>query len=192
INVDSAYLHGFEVAFQQHFTSLPGLLSGTGLSANYAFTNSQITIPPPTSTSTGLNRAIGDPHPPLLRQAPNTFNVSPTYDKRGLSVRLGITYQQAFIDFYNYDDSNLGPITQGGGGGGLKGPNGDNYFYTHLQVDLQGTYQLKKGFSVVGYGLNLNNEVFGFYQGSTIYPVQREFYRQTFGGGLRWSPSREH
>jgi tetrahydromethanopterin S-methyltransferase subunit E len=30
--------------------------------------------------------------------------------------------------------------------------------------------------------------VFGFYNGGVNYSVQREFYRQTFGGGLRWSP----
>jgi len=83
------------------------------------------------------------------------------------------------------------PIVAGGGGGGPQGPNGDNYFYSHLQIDLQGTYKLPKGFTAVAYGLNLNNEVFGFYNGSTIYPVQREFYRQTFGGGLRWSPTHE-
>ena len=191
VNLDSAYLYGFEIAYQQHLTRLPGLLNGTGISANYAFTNSQITLPPASGNSTGLNRSIGDPHPPLVRQAPNTFNVSPTYDKRDLSVRLGITYNQANINAYNYTDDNAGPITQGGGGGGLRGPNGDNYFYSHLQIDLQGTYNLRHGFTLVGYGLNLNNEVFGFYQGSTSFPVQREFYRQTYGGGVRWSPTRE-
>ena len=35
------------------------------------------------------------------------------------------------------------------------------------------------------------DRVFGFYQGSTIYPIQREYYKQTYGGGLRWSQSRE-
>lgn len=60
--------------------------------------------------------------------------------------------------------------------------------YGHLQVDLQGTYSLPKGFTAVAYALNLNNEVFGFY---TVNPIQREFYKQTFGGGLRWSPTRE-
>jgi hypothetical protein len=85
-------------------------------------------------------------------------------------------------------DSNTGDIASGGG---IKGPNGDTYLYGHLQVDLQGTYRLPKGFSAVAYALNLNNEVFGFYNGSTSNPIQREFYRQTFGGGLRWTPSRE-
>ena len=33
--------------------------------------------------------------------------------------------------------------------------------------------------------LNLNNEVFGFYQGSPQYQIQREFYNRTIMFGLR-------
>jgi len=40
-------------------------------------------------------------------------------------------------------------------------------------------------------GLNLSNEVFGFYQGSSIYPVQREFYKPSVIFGMRWSSSVE-
>ena len=47
--------------------------------------------------------------------------------------------------------------------------------------------RLKKGFSVIAYGLNLTNEVFGFYQGSPEFPVQREYYKPTFAAGVRWS-----
>ena len=189
LNAGSAYLYGFEIAFQQHFPYLPGMLNGLGLSANYGYTASQVTFPPatnPDGTSSGVGRTD---HPDLLRQAPHTWNISPTYDKRGLSVRLGLAFNAANIFSYNYSDKNAGafdPTTSSGGG--LKGPNGDQYLYSHLQVDLQGEYALPKGFTVVAYGLNLSNEVFGFYQGSTIYPIQREFYKQTFGGGLRWSP----
>jgi len=199
INAGTAWVYGFEVSFQQHFTYLPGLLDGLGVSANYAYSKSQANLPPyvdltqaniPVGTISGPNRGPEGVHPPLIGQAPNSYNFSPTYDKKNLSVRLGMTYNQANIAFYNYNTSQNGPIVQGGNGGGLNGPNGDNYFYTHLQIDLQGTYNLPKGFQAVAYGLNLNNEVFGFYQGSTIYPLQREFYRPTFGGGLRWSPHR--
>ena len=41
------------------------------------------------------------------------------------------------------------------------------------------------------YGLNLTNEVFGFYQGSPQYMIQREFYKPSIAAGLRWSPLRE-
>ena len=198
INAGSAYVYGFEIAYQQHFSSLPGVLNGLGVSTNYGYTASQAKLPPyidPTLLQpgqiSGLNRGPGGSTPALIGQAPNSFNFSPTYDKRGLSVRLGMTYNQANIAVYQYNVGDAGPIVAGGGGGGLYGPNGDQYFYSHLQIDLQGSYKLPKGFTAVAYGLNLNNEVFGFYNGSTIYPVQREFYRQTFGGGLRWSPSHE-
>ncbi|MCU1222303.1 MAG: TonB-dependent receptor [Edaphobacter sp.] len=191
-NAGSAYVYGFEIAFQQHFTYLPGLLNGTGLSANYGYSASQLTFPGllnPDGSPSGIARSD---KPDLLRQAPHTWNISPTYDKRNLSVRLGLSYNAANIFAYNYKDGNAGTFDPtSGSGGGIKGPNGDLYLYSHLQVDLQGTYKLPKGFTAVAYALNLNNEVFGFYQGSTIYPIQREFYKQTFGGGLRWSPSRE-
>jgi hypothetical protein len=39
--------------------------------------------------------------------------------------------------------------------------------------------------------LNLNNEVFGFYQGSEQFPIQREYYSQTISGGLRWTSNSE-
>jgi TonB-dependent receptor len=201
INAGSGFVYGFEIAYIDHFNQLPGLLSGLGLSTNYGYTASQAHLPPyvdpatlataPVGTVSGPNRGPEGANPALIGQAPNSFNFSPTYDRRKLSVRLGMTYNQANIAAYQYTTGNNGPITQGGGGGGPQGPNGDNYFYSHLQVDLQGSYRLPRGLTVVAYGLNLNNEVFGFYNGSPNFPVQREFYRQTFGGGLRWSPTRE-
>jgi TonB-dependent receptor len=200
-NAGSAYVYGFEIAFQQRFTYLPGLMNGLGLSANYGYSASQVTFPAinPDGTGNALGRTD---HPDLLRQAPHTWNISPTYDKRHLSARLGLSYNAANIFSYNYTDANAGPLTFSGGnsktntgyvatGGGITGPNGDNYLYSHLQVDLQGSYRLPKGFTAVAYGLNLNNEVFGFYFGNPDNPIQREFYKPTFGGGLRWSPHRE-
>ncbi len=198
LNAGSAYIYGFELAYQQHLTFLPGPLNGIGVAANYGYTASQATLPPYIDPSvlqpgqiSGPNRGPGGSTPPLLRQAPNTFNFSPTYDKRGFSIRMGLEYNQANISSYQYDDANSGPIQVGGDGGGLHGPNGDTYFYSHLQIDVQAGYKLPKGFSAIAYGLNLNNEVFGFYNGDPSFPIQREFYRQTFGGGLRWSPTRE-
>ncbi|WP_263385918.1 hypothetical protein [Granulicella arctica] len=118
-------------------------------------------------------------------------------------MRLGLSYNAANIFAYNYSDGNAGPLVfnhkgvvqptgDTASGGGITGPNGDQYLYAHLQTDLQGSYRLGKGFTAVVYGLNLNNEVFGFYQGNTDSPIQREFYKPTFGGGLRWSPTHEH
>src|SRR4029077_20432762 len=71
--------------------------------------------------------------------------------------------------------------------GGTKGPGGDSYLYPHFQLDAQAGIHLARGVSVIVYGLNLNNEVFGFYNGDPQYVVQREFYKPTFAMGVRWN-----
>jgi len=168
LNAGAAHLFGFEIAYLQHFDSLPGFLSGFGLSANYGYTNSGTEGIPGRSD-----------HPHLLRQAPNTWNISPTFDRGRFSYRLGVSYNDANIFSYQYQD---------GTAGGVKGPLGDTYLYPHLQIDMQGSVRLEKGFTFVAYILNVNNEVFGFYNGSSQYLIQREFYEPTYAFGLRWSP----
>ena len=59
------------------------------------------------------------------------------------------------------------------------------YLYAHTQVDAQASYALARRMQLVASVLNLNSEVFGFYQGGTAYPIQREFYNRTFSFGVR-------
>jgi hypothetical protein len=33
----------------------------------------------------------------------------------------------------------------------------------------------------------MNNEVFGFFNGQPQYFVQREYYKPTYSGGIRWN-----
>jgi TonB-dependent receptor len=173
VNSGSAYIAGIELNFQQHFTYLPGFLSGLGLSANYSYATSQ---------AKNVNPGLRSDSPALLRQAPNTWNISPTYDRRRVSARVGMSYNGPNIFAYFFND---------GVPGGLKGPFGDQYLYSHFQVDAQGSVYLGKGFTAIASGLNLNNEVFGFYFGSTPYFSQREYYKPTYTFGLRWELGRE-
>ena len=177
INAGSATVAGFEAAYLQHLSFLPGLLGGFGISANYGYTYSRANSLPGRSD-----------HPRLLRSAPDTWNVSPTYDRRRLSMRLGLSYNQANIFSYQFQDGTGGSTATVGG---LNGPDSDNYLYSHLEIDAQGSLRLTHGLSLVVYGLNLNNEVFGFYNGSPQYFNQREYYRPTVAAGFRWSPTRE-
>ncbi len=168
VNAGSAWLSGFEASYLQHYTKLPRFLGGLGLSANYSYIGS--------STSGIPGRSD---HPRLLRDSPNVFNISPTYDRGRVSLRVGISYNQSSIYGYQYQD---------GTPGGLHGPLSDIYFYNHLQVDAQAIITLRHNLGLVVSGLNLNNEVFGFYQGSTQYMIQREYYQPTYSAGLRWTP----
>lgn len=169
VNGTDAWLYGFEFNYQQRLSFLPGVLGGAGITANYSYTKSEAHGVPGRSDS-----------PALQRQAPHTWNISPTYDRGRVSLRVGLSFNAANIYSYSYTD---------GADLGKTGPNGDNYLYSHLQVDAQGSVRLKYGFTAVVYGLNLTNEVFGFYNGSPIYPNQREYYKPTVAAGLRWSPS---
>jgi TonB-dependent receptor len=171
VNAGHGWVTGLEIAYLQHFSSLPGAWAGLGLSANYGFTAS---------------RAYGIPnrsdHPMLPRTSPNAFNFSPTYDRGRVSLRVGVSFNQANIQLYQFTD---------GTPGGINGPLSDFYFYTHVQVDAQGSIRMNHGLTLIVSGLNLNNEVFGFYQGSPQYMIQREYYQPTVSAGLRWEPSRE-
>ena len=165
VNAGSAWVYGFEISYVQHLTFLPGLMRGFGIGVNYGYTNSQ---------ASGIPGRIDKPR--LVRSAPHTWNISPTYDYKRFSFRAGLSYNAENIA--GYSDQPAGPF-------------GDNYFYPHLQVDMQGSVALGKGLTFVSYILNANNEVFGFYNGSQKYVVQREYYKPTYGFGFRWNPSFE-
>jgi TonB-dependent receptor len=182
INGPSAHIQGIEVSWEQRFSFLPGLLNGFGVSANYSYTQSGVTFPT-TFDGGRIDNA------PLQRQAPNTWNAGFTYDKSRFSMRFAASHNDANIQFYNY--SHVDAATDKDPILGLKGPGGDVYFFAHTQFDIQGSYRIAKGLRFEASGLNLSNEVFGFYQGSTIYPIQREFYKPTVSFGMRWTSSAE-
>jgi TonB-dependent receptor len=189
INGPSGHITGFEASWEQRLSFLPGLLNGFGVAANYSYTTSRVTFP------TGFNAPASDPslgrtdHPRLQRQAPNNYNLGLTYDKARLSLRFAMSHNDASI--YSYFWGPATGVSPNDPVLGLKGPNGDQYLYAHTQYDVQGSVRVGKGFSVVAYGLNLSNEVFGFYQGSTVYPIQREFYHPTFSLGVKWTSAPE-
>jgi TonB-dependent receptor len=192
LNVGSAHLLGFEVAYIQRLRFLPGVMKGAGISANYSYTTSQ---------AQGLQGLLRNDTPALLRQAPNTWNISPTFDTKRFSMRMGITYNDTMIFSYQFKnlfvDPNQGVVPipaatlAAASPLGAKGPNGDQYLYQHFQLDVQGSYKLGRGLSFYAYGLNLTNEPFGFYNGSPQYVVQREYYHPTYAGGLRWTLGKE-
>jgi hypothetical protein len=92
---------------------------------------------------------------------------------------VGMSYNQASIYSYQYAD---------GTPGGLTGPLSDIFFYTHFQIDAQASIRVHRELNVIVSGLTLNNEVFGFYQGSPTFMIQREYYQPTFSVGIRWTP----
>jgi TonB-dependent receptor len=170
INAGSAWISGVELQYLQHWSNLPGFLGGLGMNANYSYIGSQ------TSGIAGRSDK-----PRLLENAPNLFNIGPTFTRGPLSMEMNINFNGASIYQYQYTD---------GAPGGPQGPLGDYYNYPHTQVDAQGSYAIRHDLKLIVSGLNLTNEEFGFYYGSPKYDTQREFYHPTYSFGLSWTPTR--
>jgi TonB-dependent receptor len=175
VNGDHAYVQGIELAYQQHLSRLPGLLGGARINANFTYTSSK-----------NYNLVNRTDTPPLVGQAPYSWNIGPTYATKRALVTIGISHNGANIYEYQYQSTGPAAVPFG-----VTGPNGDNYFYSHTQVDAKASYYLGKGFTAQAIGENMNNEVFGFYNGSPQYMVQREYYKPTYSGGIRWTQHHE-
>jgi TonB-dependent receptor len=168
VNGGHAYVQGIELAYQQHLTWLPGVLSGARIDANMTWTNSK-----------NYDLLGRTDTPPLVGQAPWSYNITPSYATKRAIVEVGISYDGPNIAAYQWQTGNPGTLT---------GPFGDNYYYERTQVDAQASYYLGKGFTLTASEENANNAILGFYNGSTQYMTQREYYKPIYYGGLRWEP----
>jgi TonB-dependent receptor len=178
VNAANASVYGLEFSWQQKLSNLPGPMRGLSMMANYAYTGSH---------THGILGRTDDP--PLIGQARHAFNIEPSYESDRYSVHAGVSYNGANDNAYQYFNNQADPSNDTAGP--PTGPLGDNYFFPHLQVDAQLGARIYRKLSLVFNGLNLNNEVFGFYNGSPQYMTQREYYKPTYSASLRWNSSHE-
>ena len=170
-NGGHAYVQGIELAYQQHLTFLPGVLSHARIDANMTWTQSK-----------NYDMQGRSDTPPLVGQAPFSYNITPTYATKRATVSLGVSYDGPYIATYQWQDGDPGTVT---------GPYGDNYYFERTQVDAQANYYLGKGFTITASEENANNAILGFYNGSKYFMTQREYYKPIYYGGLRWSLGHE-
>lgn len=128
-NGPTAKLYGYEVAWQQQLTFLPGLLSGFGLNANYTFTKSETTVPSRSGVTSQLPGQTG-----------NAGNLGVFYDRGPVSLRVGANYSGAFL-------STINPVT----------PDGDTRTLARLQWDASGSVTLARGVKFFAEAINLSN-----------------------------------
>ncbi|HVZ47861.1 MAG TPA: TonB-dependent receptor [Gemmatimonadaceae bacterium] len=159
-NGDNGHILGVEAEYQHRFTALPGGWSGLGIDGNVNFADSKATVP----TGDGTSRDAAMP-----RQGAFNANAEVTYDRGAYSFRGGLTYNAKNVWEYGDDASS------------------DVYLDNHLQFDANATIALSSQVHLVIQALNVTNEVFGFYQGSSATPIQREFYGRTLFLGFRYS-----
>ena len=161
-NGGDGHLAGIEADWSQHLTFLPGIFSGLGFDVNWTHVSSSVVV----DTATGRTA-------PMLRTSPDIANAALTYDKGPISARVAWTYNGANITAY---------------GDGTPTANGDNYFYAHSQIDASAIITVTSSVQMQLQVLNINNAVFGFFNGTPTHPfdTQREYYGQTFYLGLKY------
>lgn len=99
---ETGEIKGFEIAYQQTYDFLPGLLSGLGLGANYTFVDSS-GVSQSTLSETDPDVAAGQVSNvdtsllPLQGLSKHTFNITPFYEKGPLSMRLSYSWRSRFL-----------------------------------------------------------------------------------------------
>jgi TonB-dependent receptor len=163
VNGGDAHLVGGEFDFSHRLNFLPGAASGLGFDVNWTQVYSKAAVTKDTATTAAT---LGSPvirYARLPRQSNSLGNFALTYDTRRVSARAAWQYQGESITSY---------------GDGSATPSGDNWFLPHSQLDASLSVDLRDDVSFQLSGLNLNNAVFGFYNGNSQakFSGQREYY----------------
>ena len=165
-NIEDASLLGFEVGLTKRFSSLPGILSGFGIEANYTRISSTLEVP----RLDAAGKVLSLDKTSLPSQSKNLFNTSFFYERNGLMLRLAGNFRGNAVESIN---QNLGP---------------DYYIYVddNFTVDFSGAYSFSdriKGFVEVR---NLTNEPYALYLGNNSNrATNREWHSVSGQAGIR-------
>ncbi|KQV59566.1 TonB-dependent receptor [Pelomonas sp. Root1217] len=197
---------GIEVGYQQYFDKLPGLLSGFGVSGNYTYIDSRMTMYSPISaqwcTPSGtvdanlirdLNgcdtdgRVLGGV--PLTGLSKNSFNLALLYDYGPLSARVAYSWRSKYLQAVNaYGTAGNDGIDQN-----PASPNkGNSYSVNYAlptwggsygQLDMGVHYKFSDNLSLAVEGQNLNDAIYRQYMQQAIGLKERA----AFASGRRYT-----
>jgi iron complex outermembrane receptor protein len=159
-NVDKAKVKGFEVAYQQFFDFLPGLLSGFGAQANFTYVDSHAPSPATSGPVTNV---------PLENLSKYNYNIVGIYEKGPISIRGAYNWRSKYVE-----------TTAGNGTGSL--PIFDKAFG---QFDASVTYNVTPHFSLTVDGVNLTNTMRSTYFGIDSRPRDVELNDRRISGTAR-------
>lgn len=173
-NGGDAHLIGGEFDFSRRLDFIPGLPAGLGFDVNWTQVFSRAGVSKDTATTAAT---LGSPlvrYARLPRQSNSLGNFALTYDSRRVSARAAWQYQGESIDSY---------------GDGSSTPSGDGWFLPHSQLDASMTVEVRDDVAIQLLGLNLNNAVFGFYNGNSQakFSAQREYYGRSVIVSLKYA-----
>ena len=167
-NVSSAYARGVEASYHQQFQFLPDPFNGFGIESNVTLVDSRIEE---YDASTATINNGGTPTPAQYGLLPGTsrvtFNLAGFYEAHGVEARISSEYVSR--ELFSL--------------GGLK--QDDTIQDDRLTLDWASAYAINDNYKIYFNVKNLTNEPLRFYIGNPSFPIQREFYEQTYEAGLK-------
>ncbi|MDO6508651.1 TonB-dependent receptor [Colwellia sp. 4_MG-2023] len=148
VNGGDGEIVGLELAYQQQFSSLPGIFSGLGVSTNYTYADSE--------------QPNGNP---LEDISNHTFNAQLYWEHEGYQVRLAYNWRDKYLD--TQDEKRVRPVGQlATGVYNRTDPDspyfdptlGNNYRDSRGQFDVSASYDINKHITVVANAVNLTGE----------------------------------
>ena len=155
-NISQARAAGFELAWEQKFTALPGFLRGLGAGANWTWVSSRGDI------GRGYTSQ-------LPSTAKNTVNAGIFYEQGPLELKLAGYFTSRVL----FNPS-------------LGTPSGaqDSYQDRRILLDFGVQYRVTEVVGLYFDAKNLTNDAMRYSEGSQNRPIQREFYGRTLLGGV--------
>jgi TonB-dependent receptor len=161
-NRSGAYARGIEAAYHQQFDWLPGLWGGLGLDGNLTLVDSHI------EEYDAATSATGHAETGLLPGTSRvTWNAAGFYEAHG--VQLRIAAEHVSKELFSLGGSKATDTIQ------------DN----RTTLDFTSSYRVTPAWTLYFNVKNLTNEPLRFYVYQPSFPIQREFYDQTFEAGVR-------
>jgi len=162
-NVDGTNLNGFEIAYQQPFTSLPGILSNFGFVGNYSYVDSETEV-----TRDGEIVKV-----PLEGLSKHSWNATLYYEVPAFGIRLSVNNRDDYITNNTGSNGNVAEATTG-----------------PVRYDMSAFYHINDAFSLTLEGVNLTNEPERLYTtGNGTMNLVREYNHsgRQFYAGLRFN-----
>jgi TonB-dependent receptor len=166
-NGNTANVTGFEVAFQNNLSFLPGALKYFSLYLNYTYAHSAATLQ-------SRSADAADPNATeklrLPGQATHVGNLSLAFERKKFNVRVS----------FNFNGEYLSEV------GGTKEE--DIFVKDRVQVDFSAGYAFNKNWRLFAEVLNITNQPFERYMATKDQLIQREYYQQwgRFGVKFDW------
>lgn len=167
INGGNATLFGLEASWQRDLSFIAPSLKHMGIYANYTYTYSRIKD---FNIEREYENEMDQAKDEKLRMPgspEHIANISLYYENKGLNLRVSYNLASDFIDRFG------------------SNPETDIFYDKVNYLDVNASYSFAKHYTIFADATNLLNQPLRYYQGSSEYTAQSEYYGPRFNLGIK-------